>query len=180
MSRQSSLVYVAGFILVAVFINFVTQLKFKSSEVPEYISGNYVSVQQLEKDLQCLAINIYKEAGYEPVEGRVAVAQVTLNRVKHPAFPKTICEVVYQRTVNMSRVVCQFSWHCDSVHSNRLMNQEKYLESYQIAKKVLLEGLKLESLNDALFYHADYVNPRWRYERITKIGRHIFYRYDDA
>jgi spore germination cell wall hydrolase CwlJ-like protein len=185
MTRQTSLVYVAGFLLVAVFINFVTQLKFNNIKQTYSMemenSTNYVSVAKLEKELQCLAINIYKEAGYEPVEGRVAVAQVTMNRVNHPEFPKTVCDVVFQRTVNMSRIVCQFSWHCDSVHSNRLVNQEKYLESYAIAKKVMMEGLRLEKLNDALFYHADYVSPNWRrYERVTKIGRHIFYKQMDT
>jgi spore germination cell wall hydrolase CwlJ-like protein len=72
-------------------------------------------------------------------------------------------------------VVCQFSWYCDSKHRNRPLGRG-YEESYEVAKKVLLEGFRLPSLEDALFYHADYVNPRWKLDRITQIGTHIFYK----
>jgi spore germination cell wall hydrolase CwlJ-like protein len=123
-----------------------------------------------------MALNIYREAGNEPIEGRIAVAQVTLNRVAHPDFPNTICGVVYQKNKVMERVVCQFSWYCDSSHRNRPINQESYKESMEVAKKVMLENFRLTSLSDALYYHADYVNPRWKLERIEKIGAHIFYK----
>jgi spore germination cell wall hydrolase CwlJ-like protein len=108
------------------------------------------------------------------------VAQVTLNRVENGRFGKDVCGVVYQKNVVMKRVVCQFSWYCDSTHRNRPVNKEAYNESYEVAKKVLLEGFRLSVLKDALFYHATYVNPRWNLEKIGTIGQHIFYKPKDT
>jgi spore germination cell wall hydrolase CwlJ-like protein len=133
------------------------------------------SVESIEKNLSCLALNIYREAGHEPFEGKVAVAQVTINRTRDPNFPDTVCEVVYQKNSFMGKVVCQFSWYCDNAHRMRPINKQAYEESYKVAKMVYLEDFKLEGLKDALYYHADYVNPNWRKKKITKIGAHIFY-----
>jgi len=129
-----------------------------------------------ERQLTCLARNIYFEAGNEPFEGKVAVAQVTINRTNAEGFPDDICKVIYQKNIFYERVVCQFSWYCDRTATSRIKHQESYDESMVVAKKVLLEGFRLPSLHDAMYYHADYVNPGWKRERITKIGRHIFYR----
>jgi spore germination cell wall hydrolase CwlJ-like protein len=128
------------------------------------------------KQLDCLAINIYREAAHEPFEGKVAVAQVTLNRAENPNFPNSVCEVVYQKNNYLGRIVCQFSWFCDSVHRSRLIDKKSYNESYEVAKKVYLENFRLSGLSNALYYHADYVNPKWNKTVITKIGRHIFYK----
>lgn len=135
-----------------------------------------ITAKERERQLDCLALNIYREAGNEPFEGKVGVAQVTLNRADHAQFPKDVCGVVYQKNKFVEKVVCQFSWYCDSTHRNRPINQTSYQESYVVAQKVLLEGFRLPSLEDALYYHADYVSPNWKLERITKIGRHIFYK----
>jgi spore germination cell wall hydrolase CwlJ-like protein len=137
---------------------------------------NVMTAKERERQLDCLAINIYREAGYEPFEGKVAVAQVTMNRAEHPQFPNDVCAVVYQKTTAI-KTVCQFSWYCDATHRARPVNSATYAESYEVAKRVLLEGFRLPGLKDALFYHADYVNPRWRLDRITQIGAHIFYRH---
>jgi spore germination cell wall hydrolase CwlJ-like protein len=99
-----------------------------------------------------------------------------MNRVNSGKFAPDVCGVIYQKSVVMERVVCQFSWFCDSATKTRPVNQQAYNESYEVAKKVILEGFKLDVLKDALFYHADYVNPRWGFEKIGKIGNHIFYR----
>jgi len=134
---------------------------------------------EIEKQLKCLAINIYKEAGYESERGQIAVAQVTLNRVDHREFPDTVCDVVYQKTRNRHSgqlTTCQFSWYCDPVHKNRPIHEPSYQKSYQIAQQVLLDGVRLKNLEDALFYHGVYINPRWRFERIETIGLHVFYR----
>ena len=168
-----------GLFLILVLVNMVTVFKLQSNTgilgmAKEHKS--YVNANNVDRTLECLAMNIYKEAGNESFEGKVAVAQVTLNRVDHPSFPKEVCGVVYQKNVIMEKVVCQFSWYCDSVHKARPVNKELYADSYAVAKKVLLEGFRLDSLNDAIYYHADYVNPRWPHERITKVGTHIFYR----
>ncbi len=130
------------------------------------------------KEIECLAKNIYKEAGYEPLEGRIAVAQVTMNRVEHREFPNTVCGVVYEKTRNRNTgkmTTCQFSWYCDPVHRNRPVHQPTYNESYEIAKQVLLDDVRLPGLENAVFYHAVYINPRWNYSRVARIGQHIFY-----
>lgn len=167
----------AGLVAVVFLVQSVTQAKFTNlRQKSGYYSQDVVSIKTREKQLDCLAMNIYREAGYEPFEGKVAVAQVTLNRVAHPSFPKDVCGVVFQKTKVMERVVCQFSWHCDSAARTRPVNKAAYEESYEVAKKVLLEDFRLSVLKDALYYHADYVNPRWGLPKIGKIGQHIFYR----
>ena len=169
--------YIVGFILVAVLVQTLTATKFAGlKEKNGYYSRDVVSIKTREQQLDCLAINIYREAGNEPFEGKVGVAQVTLNRTKAPGFPKDVCAVVYQKNTIMEKVVCQFSWHCDSAHRSRVINNDSYKESYEVAQKVLLEDFRLPSLKEALYYHADYVNPQWRLDRITKIGAHIFYK----
>lgn len=169
-----SIYHLFGFILVALFVTQIVNLKvnhYKASGA----SNQFVPASVVEERLACLAINIYREAGHEPFEGKVAVAQVTLNRVEHPSFPKDVCAVVYQKNKFMEKVVCQFSWYCDGVHRARPINKDAYQESYEVAKKVMLEGFRLDGLRNALYYHADYVNPGWNLVKLTKIGRHIFY-----
>jgi len=139
-----------------------------------YLNG--ITAEERFRHLECLAINIYREAGHEPFEGKVAVAQVTINRSNDSRFPQDICQVVYQKNIFTHKTVCQFSWYCDVAHRSRPINKTAYGESYEVAKKVLLEDFRLESLHNALYYHADYVNPKWNKERITQIGRHIFYK----
>jgi spore germination cell wall hydrolase CwlJ-like protein len=163
-----------GIVIVVLLTNFVILKKVDDLQKRE-ISPEYMSTEEVQKTLDCLAINIYREAGYEPFEGKVAVAQVTLNRVNSNKFPKDVCSVVYQKSRFTEKVVCQFSWYCDSKHRTRPVNEQAYEESYRVAKMVFLEDFKLESIKDALYYHADYVNPNWKLKRITKIGTHIFY-----
>ena len=119
--------------------------------------------------------NIYWEAASEPFEGKVGVAQVTMNRVESGKFASSVCGVVYQKNVFYEKVVCQFSWYCENVSKIRPIHKEMWKESEEVAKKVLLENFRLPSLKNALYYHADYVNPGWKNPKIEKIGRHIFY-----
>lgn len=170
-----------GLFVIFMLVSFITNFKLNTVPSDNLLDlvkkqKSYVTVSNVDKTLECLAMNIYKEAGNESFEGKVAVAQVTLNRVEHPKFPKEVCGVVYQKNVIMEKVVCQFSWYCDSVQKARPVDKTLYAESYAVAKKVLLEGFRLDSLEDALYYHADYVNPNWPYQRITKVGTHIFYK----
>ena len=165
-----------GLLLIAFLLNAVITFKFGTlKEVVITNPKSYVSVSNVDRTLDCLAMNIYKEAGHETFEGKVAVAQVTLNRVDSPHFPKDICGVVYQKNFVMEKVICQFSWYCTGMQKAKPIDTA-YKESYAVAKKVLLEGFRLDSLRDALYYHAVYVSPAWPYEKITKIGNHIFYR----
>ena len=168
---------VLGLLAVFFLVESVTTNKFALlKERNGVYSQDIVSIKTREKQLDCLAMNIYREAGYEPFEGKVAVAQVTLNRVKSGKFADDVCGVIYQKTVFMEKVVCQFSWYCDSTVKARPINSAAYDESMAVAKKVLLEGFKLDIVKDALYYHADYVNPRWGFEKIGKIGQHVFYK----
>lgn len=165
-----------GLLFVVVLVHFITTYKFGTLKPNESTAQkSYVSAENVDRTLDCLAMNIYKEAGHEPFEGKVAVAQVTLNRADNPKFPSDVCKVVMQKNVVMEKVVCQFSWYCTN-NSPSKPNNKAYQESYAVAKKVLLEGFRLDSLSDALYYHAVYVKPQWPHERITQIGNHIFYR----
>lgn len=127
--------------------------------------------KETKHQVDCLAENIYHEAGYEPEDGKVAVAMVTLNRVQDPRYPKDICSVVKQK-VNLT---CQFSWFCMPVKLDK--RSDKYQEALETAIHVYANYDKLDDVTyGALYYHADYVNPRWKLQKTTVIGRHIFYK----
>ena len=134
-----------------------------------------VHAQQIdEKELKCLALNIYHEARSEPPVGRYAVAWVTLNRVEHEKFPDTICKVVYQSG--------QFSWTEDG-KSDKAYEKEAYSEARRIAENVYYQFNKIgkeDPTGGATFYHAVYVKPKWRHSMSSslKIGKHIFYTWD--
>lgn len=165
-------------ILLVIFLSYVVldfAIKNKFENVTIYNPSN-ITADIREKELICLARNIYYEAANEPFEGQVAVAQVTLNRVESNLFPNDVCKVVYQKNVIYEKTVCQFSWFCDRSSFIKPIHKEAYEQSMEVAKKVLLEGFRLPSIKESLFYHADYVNPKWRKERVAKIGRHIFYK----
>lgn len=143
----------------------------------ETIEKTEITAEVRERQLSCLARNIYHEAGSEPFEGKVAVAQVTINRANSDGkFPGDICKVVFQKNIFYDKVLCQFSWVCDRSSNFKPKFPSIYDESYEVAKRVLLEGFRLPSLTEALYFHADYINPGWKRERVAKIGRHIFYK----
>ena len=167
-----------GLFLCVYVMQAIVDYKFAALREQQFLSSSdIVSIKDRERQLDCLARNIYHEAANEPFEGKVAVAQVTINRSQHSSWPKDICAVVYQKNVFMEKVVCQFSWYCEGHGKAKpIRSREHYDESYKVAKKVLLEGFRLDVLKDAYYYHADYVNPRWNKEKIGKIGAHIFYK----
>jgi len=169
--------FVIGFTFVAVGITSLTEAKFGRLRDSTLESSDIVyTAKDRERQLDCLAKNIYYEAGYESFEGKVAVAQVTMNRSESGRFPKDICGVVYQKTSFTGSVVCQFSWYCQNGGLAPVLHKSVYNESYEVAKKVLLEDFRLSGLKDAMYYHADYVNPQWNKREIAKIGHHIFYK----
>ena len=170
---KGSLIVVFGVLFLHVLS---ASIDFKLNSYKSSDDVQVVTLKERERQLDCLTKNIYYEAATEPFEGKVGVAQVTLNRAESGKFPNDICRVVYQKNIFYDKVICQFSWYCETKSLTKAINREHYKESESVAKKVLLEGFRLDSLNGALFYHADYVAPGWKYERITKIGRHIFYR----
>ena len=166
----------AGFVAVAVAVVAVCNARLDGlRNAQDYMPPGYKTAAEQTKQLECLTRNIYWEAASEPFEGKVAVAQVTLNRMESGKFPDSVCGVVHQKNVFYERVVCQFSWYCENNHKVKPVHKPMWRESEEVAKKVLLEGFRLPSLHNALYYHADYVNPGWKHPKIEKIGRHIFY-----
>lgn len=139
------------------------------------LQANPITTQIRLAQLDCLARNIYNEAGSEPFEGKVAVAQVTINRTESGAFPSDICRVVYQKNVVYEKVLCQFSWYCENASAKKPINGPAFAESMEVAKKVLLEGFRLPDLKNALYFHGDYVQPGWNKKPVAKIGHHVFY-----
>jgi spore germination cell wall hydrolase CwlJ-like protein len=127
------------------------------------------TVNHEELDLFCLAKNIFHEAGIENELGMFAVAQVTINRVRNANYPNTICDVVMQPS--------QFSWANDRTRRWTHPTGPKWELSKQIARKVIKEGYRVPALQAAVFYHADYVSPRWKDPGavIAQVGTHIFY-----
>lgn len=124
--------------------------------------------------VKCLTQAIYYEAANEPLQGKRAVAQVVLNRLRHPAYPGSVCGVVYE---GVNKPVCQFSFTCDgSLARTPLAN--KWGESRKVAEAALA-GFVEPSVGSATHYHADYVLPRWAFtlDKIEKVGAHIFYRF---
>jgi spore germination cell wall hydrolase CwlJ-like protein len=145
------------------------------NNLPEAVESSNITSKMQERELACLAKNIYYEAGAESFEGKIAVAQVTINRVNSGKFPSDVCRTVYQKNVSGEKVTCEFSWHCNHVLKNRPIHWPTYNESMIAAKKVLLEGFRLPRLEKALFFHAARINPNWNRKRIAKIGQHVFY-----
>lgn len=127
-------------------------------------------------ELKCLATAIYFEARGEPEDGQLAVAQVVLNRVKNPAYPDTICGVVYQNKSKRNR--CQFSFACDG-RADRVSDQTAWANAEELARRSVEEqkATFIAEVGSATHYHATYVRPRWagRMTETDKIGRHIFY-----
>jgi spore germination cell wall hydrolase CwlJ-like protein len=127
------------------------------------------------KEQRCLAEAVYFEARGEPVDGQVAVAQVVLNRVRNPAYPPTICKVVYQNRHLRNR--CQFSFACDGIR-DQINEKERWDVAQKVARETVSGQRYLEKVGASTHYHATYVKPRWarHMKRLQKIGQHIFYR----
>ena len=133
------------------------------------------------QELECMTNNIYFEAALESTAGKLAVAQVTLNRVKSNHYPNTVCSVVKQGRHHESgfpvRDRCQFSWYCDGKHDTPSMGK-MWGESQKVAIYVLENAKLLDITDGATHYHADYIeNPRWAIARhkTMQIDTHIFY-----
>ena len=170
--------------LIAIIIGF-TASSIKSGVAKIPYKANYAFMSDdAKKQVECLADNIYFESAYEPVQGQIAVAFVTINRVKSGFFEKDICGVVKQKTKN----TCQFSWYCEerpmSIYTSKVLtngDNRVYNDIRKLAVYVYANYDKIEDPSKgALFYHADYVNPKWKnMEHLTTIGRHIFYNRKD-
>ena len=188
----------------------VAQVSFKDSVINQATSlvestVNLIATPFLsDKDIECLARNIFYESGGEPLEGKVAVGVVTLNRSQDPRYPNTVCGVVKQKTtftvpkevttvktvkngwsskeitetttIQTSRVVCQFSWYCMRVPKIK-PDDPRWIESQRVAQELAQGGYDQyrSKYGNAYHFHAVYVNPGWRLQRIGRVGNHIFY-----
>ena len=150
-------------------------LSFSAVANTNFHPREYLTQSDANKILKCLTDNIYYEAGNQSVVGKIAVAYTTLNRVRSEHFPDNVCGVVYEKTGR----TCQFTWVCEKRKYKKIRGREIeiYKESRQVAIAVLLGyNEKHDPTFGSLFYHAYYVNPRWRRERLVRIEDHIFYR----
>jgi spore germination cell wall hydrolase CwlJ-like protein len=147
-----------------------TQVNDMSHEM-KFLKLSYDEKQNVMREVDCLAKNIYFEAKGEPRAGKIAVAEVTMNRVKSKQFPRSVCAVVYQKT----KGTCQFSWVCEG--KKVIRNRAAWKESLQIAETILILDRKYGIIGSAKYFHADYVDPSWAEKKklIRKIGNHIFY-----
>ena len=142
------------------------------------------------KEITCLAKNMYFEARNEGTAGVLGVTNVVLNRVKSEIYPNTICGVIEDAKISQwwlkekgikkpIKNKCQFSWFCDG-YSDEPKDEKTYNEIYNLAEEFIAGKHKsmIDITDGAMWYHADYVHPRWanHKEVTTKVGRHIFYR----
>ncbi|MBW3616342.1 MAG: cell wall hydrolase [Proteobacteria bacterium] len=125
--------------------------------------------------LRCLTQAVYYEAALEPRAGQEAVAQVVLNRVRHPEYPNSVCGVVYQGWERWTG--CQFSFTCDGSLLRAPMAQ--FWRQAEEVAVAALNGRVQPVVGTATHYHADYVMPYWRpsLTKVGQIGAHIFYRW---
>ena len=132
-----------------------------------YDSGIKLTLSNEEK--KCLAKNIFFEAGIEPIEGKIAVAQVTMNRLETKRWGDNVCSVVYARK--------QFSWTLEKKKVNEKPSGPLWKES-MIALEKFIQGYRIVGLENSRHYHADYIKkPYWvkKKRTVETIGQHIFY-----
>jgi len=150
--------------------------------IPPMVKGDHSWIQNplpesvfSKPEQKCLANGIYFEARSESVRGQAAVAQVILNRVRNPAYPNSICGVVYQNDSWFNR--CQFSFACDG-RKKRIDDPVAYKTAQDIAMAVTAGKIFIPEVGSSTHYYAQYVHPGWArtMHKMTKIGLHIFYR----
>jgi spore germination cell wall hydrolase CwlJ-like protein len=175
-----------GIFIIAVLVATLTVFPVEAEEdnnVAEAVIQPLVDPKQLD----CLAKNVFFEAGAESIDGKAAVARVVMNRIQ-AGFGSNPCTVIYQVTHfvrpnyntetegDTIRVkVCQFSWVCEG---KKTLNKDSdnYRESLQVAYDVLAyDSYKHIVPSTTLFFHNLMVNPMWPYKQVAKIGNHVFY-----
>lgn len=134
------------------------------------VFGGQAYAANSSKEMRCLAMNIYHEARGEEIEGQIAVAHVTLNRMNHNYWPDTICDVVYQRR--------QFSW--TFTINDPTPREQAAWDQAKFVAEVAMQSKTIDPTNGATFYHTNWVSPSWALQMdvSTIIGAHIFYVWD--
>ena len=146
-------------------------------------NGKTTVVQMVNsEELECMSKNIYFEAAMESTAGKLAVAQVTMNRVRSTHYPNTVCKVITQGIHYKNgfpvKDRCQFSWYCDGKLDEPQTTSSMWRASQEIAKYVLTTPDLKDITDGATHYHADYISsPRWASprRRTVEIDTHIFY-----
>jgi spore germination cell wall hydrolase CwlJ-like protein len=140
---------------------------------PFFLAGSGEADRQ--RSLECLTAAIYYESATEPLDGQRAVAQVVLNRVRHPAWPSTVCGVVFEGARRITG--CQFTFSCDG-SLRRAPMPALWQRARQVAEAAL-GGYVYSPVGWATHYHANYVVPYWAPSLVKSatIGAHIFYRW---
>lgn len=139
------------------------------------IYTSLIAPENMAKEQRCLAEAVYFEARSEGEQGRAAVAQVVLNRVKSGLYPNSVCGAVYQ---NASRhLACQFTFACEG-KSLRITEPGPWRDAVRIAREVYDGTTYLAEVGASTHYHADYVRPYWarKLKKMDTIGRHVFYK----
>lgn len=146
----------------------------RSEQVIEQNSDVVQASAFFNKELSCLAENIYNESAFQSYEGKLAVGTVTLNRANNARFPSNVCGVVQQKIGS----VCQFSWFCNAVKHKK--DPYEWQQVLDLAKRLLTGEIKHDKIYEegALYFHATYVQPLWSKQKmlVKKIGDHLFYR----
>lgn len=143
-------------------------------------------IQTYQKEIECLAKNMYFEAQGEDEDGQNAVAFVTINRVRSDRYPDNVCDVVYQaRTDSLGRPLrnqCQFSWYCDGkvdTVTEWVYNKIEHRAEY-IYVNYYLNNMMKDTTDGATHYHSNEVDPYWsrhkNYQYVASIGQHVFYQ----
>ena len=145
---------------------------------PKSVQHSHELDPATQRQLACLARNVWYEAGAESMRGMMAVAQVTINRSRSNHWPNDLCAVVAQSHVANEKRVCQFSWYCDpSKNKNKVIGKNN--PAYIAARRVFLDGQRIPELGyNTFFFHSTSVMipPGWPHEIIMQIGNHVFYR----
>lgn len=145
---------------------------------PPYTTHTNFTPSRSPDDLACLTQAIYYEAGNQSEAGKEAVGIVVINRVVHPRYPHSICGVVTQSFIINEKRVCQFSYYCEEAKG---INKQAWVESRAVAKRLLTNSFDraiLSKLDDAIYFHANYVRPQWSHQKVLVaiIDQHLFYK----
>ncbi len=153
--------------------NLASPMERKNPAAPPFVPG-WLGAEDLGRASTCMAAAIYYEAASEPEAGQLAVAQVILNRLRHPRFPKSVCEVVYQGSDRTSG--CQFTFTCDGSLAHK--PDAAGLAHARAVADMALHGATSLLAGQATHYHTIWIVPVWAREmrKVAIVGHHVFYR----
>ena len=177
-------------ILLTVIVFGTSHKTSRASEIDNFVSAPFQNLIHLTTseseiprkkvsptELQCMAKNIYYEAGSESLLGKMAVGQVVLNRMANSSYPTTVCGVVNERSKDAA--ICQFSWVCNPNLPGVNMSSQAWRHSYDVALNLLSINTPIKDITEgATHFHAVYVKPAWAAtkKKIVTIDDHSFYK----